>query len=319
MLYNGRMSVPKRLPRFRRGKTRPFQFQERDYEIVRSIGLLRVAQSAHIDRLFPGASPDNLRRRLYYLFHNGYLVRPKAQAGELVYHEGSSRMVYTLAPKGAQLLMEREGLQVAAKAADSELPHLKHALLVTDFMVAMHEACAASEHLRLVSQSEILAGAPAATQGERRPSVWRVEIDYRGVRKALHLEPDGIFAIAHAELAPPQDRKFFFLEIDRGTMPIVRGRVDQTSILRKLLAYGATYRAGIHRERFGLDNMRVLMVGKTGERVRGMIDAFQEHLSGKVSPRLFLAADRRALFGNPASLLAARWQDMAGEERSLFE
>jgi len=311
------MSVQKRLPRFRRGKTRPFQFQERDYEIIRAVGVHQVVQSTHIDRLFPGASADNLRRRLYFLYHNGYLARPRAQAGELVYHEGSNRMVYLLAPKGAQLLLEREGLRAPLRA-DRELAQLKHALLVTDFMVGMEETCAQSEFLQLVTQQELIAQAPAETQNDRRPSVWRVDVDYRGTRRTLQLEPDGLFAVAHAQIAPPQNRKFFFLEIDRGTMPVVRSRVEQTSILRKLLAYHATYRGGIHRTRYGMDNMRVLIVGKSRERVASIIEAFGEHLAGKVSPRLFLAADRPTLLDGGGGDFTTGWTDMAGEEGSLF-
>lgn len=318
MVYTGGVTVQKRLPRFRRAKTGPFQLQERDYEIIRAIGVHQVVQSTHIDRLFPGGSADNLRRRLQLLYHSGYLARPKAQAGELIYHEGSKHMVYMLAPKGAELVMEHEGLRLPVKA-DRELAQLKHALLVTDFMVAMHETCEQSEFLRLVPQHEILEQAPAATRADRRPTTWRIDVDYRGSRRVLHLEPDGIFAIAHSQLAPPQDRKFFFLEIDRGTMPVVRSKVEQTSILRKLVAYHATFRAGIHRSRFGIDNMRVLIVGKSRERTATIIEAFQEHLAGKVSPRIFMAADRPALFQSDRGLHLASWVDMEGNTRPLFE
>lgn len=311
------MSAQKRLPRFRRAKTRPFKLQDRDYEIVRAIGVHQVVQSTHIDRLFPDGSPDNLRRRLYHLFHKGYLARPRAQAGELVYHEGSSHMVYMLAPKGAELVMERESLRLPLKA-DRELAQLKHGLLVTDFLIAMQEACAQSEFLRLVMQHEILRGALPATQCDPRPSRWPVDIEYRGTRRSLHLEPDAIFAIEHAGLVPPKNRKFFFLEIDRGTMPVVRAQVEQTSVLRKLIAYGATFRAEIHRTRFDMDNMRVLIVGKSRERVDTIIEAYGAHLAGKASPRLFLATDRQSLFGHRDSMMGEAWLDLEGKRKSLL-
>ncbi len=317
MVYTERVTSQKRLPRFRRAKTRPFQFQDRDYEIVRAVGVHQVVQSTHIDRLFPDGSTDNLRRRLYHLFHKGSLARPRAQAGELVYHEGSSHMVYMLAPKGAELVMEREGLRLPIKA-DRELAQLKHALLVTDFMVAMQEACTQSEFLRLVTQHEILSGAPPATQRDPRPTRWPVDVEYRGTRRPLHLEPDALFAVEHAGLAPPKNRKFFFLEIDRGTMPVVRLRVEQTSVLRKLIAYGATFRSDIHQKRFGMDNMRVLIVGKGRERIDTIIQAFGEHLAGKVSPRLFLATDRQSLVGYGNIAQAETWLDLEGQGRTLL-
>lgn len=318
MVYTGGVTVQKRLPRFRRAKTGPFQLQERDYEIIRAIGVHQVVQSTHIDRLFPAGSADNLRRRLQLLYHSGYLARPRAQAGELVYHEGSSHMVYMLAPKGAELVMEREGLRLPLKA-DRELAQLKHALLVTDFLIAMQEACAQSAFLRLVMQHEILSGAPPATQRDPRPTRWPVDIEYRGTRRPLHLEPDAIFAVEHAGLAPPKNRKFFFLEIDRGTMPVVRSRLEQTFVLRKLIAYGATFRADIHQNRFGMDNMRVLLVGKSRERVDTIIEAFGAHLAGKVSPRLFLATDRQSLVGCENVAQAETWLDLEGTAQALFK
>jgi hypothetical protein len=92
-----------------------------------------------------------------------------------------------LAPKGAELVIEREGLRLPIKA-DRELAQLKHALLVTDFMIAMQEACAQSEFLRLVTPHEIISGAPPATRRDPRPTRWPVDIEYRGTRRPLHLE-----------------------------------------------------------------------------------------------------------------------------------
>ena len=46
----------------------------------------------------------------------------------------------------------------------------------------------------------------------------------------------------------PQETKYFFLEADRGTMPVVRTDLRRTSFLRKFLSYTTTYRDKLHHE-----------------------------------------------------------------------
>jgi len=57
-----------------------------------------------------------------------------------------------------------------------------------------------------------------------------------------------------------------FLEADRGTMPVERTKHSASSITRKLHAYAATWKAGIHRSRFGIPRLRVLTVTTTESR-----------------------------------------------------
>ena len=62
-------------------------------------------------------------------------------------------------------------------------------------------------------------------------------------------------------------RKYFFLEADRATMPIMRADFDQTSFARKLITYlaggGKNNAFGAH---FGIGNFRVLTVTTSSER-----------------------------------------------------
>ena len=74
--------------------------------------------------------------------------------------------------------------------------------------------------------------------------------------------------------------KFFAYERDRGTMPVVRSNLAQSSILRKLIDYGATRRGGLHRAIYGLPNFRVLTEAPGPKRVENMItEGYQRHLS----------------------------------------
>ena len=101
-------------------------------------------------------------------------------------------------------------------------------------------------------------------------------------------------------------------------MPIARRDLYGSSITRKFLCYAASYHEGIHRKLFNARTARVLVVTTSRERVSGMIEAFQALATTYDLPaRLFLFTDRMSLLSSP-DFLAARWQDGAGEERTIF-
>lgn len=309
-----------RSPRFARVSAPTFQIMPRDKDILRAVGRYRMIQSDHLDLLFPEASEQKMRRRLWLLFHDGYLARPRAQIASMLDRQGSKSIAYTLTPKGAQFLAALDGVSYRPKAADTKLFQLEHALEITDFIVRHEAACRGSEFLELVSFEELLAGAPEATRRQSSPDTWRVNVRHQGALHALSIRPDAIFAIRHRELAArgKSASKFFFVEADRGTMPIVRPRLYQTSILRKFLAYAETFRAGAHKERFGMDNMRVLFVVKNRARLLNMIEAFAEQAASVASPRLFLFADRETLLAHAGSVFEHRWLDGEGKEHTLL-
>lgn len=309
-----------RAPRFARVATPPFQITARDQDILRAVGRYRVLQSTHLDELLAGASAQRLRRRLNLLYHAGYLGRPRSQIASMIDRQGSKSIAYTLTPRGALLLASLDGVTYRPKAGDTKLLQLEHALEITDILVALAVACRNSEHLELVAFDELLGLAPEATRSDPTPDRWRVDIKHRGASHKLHIRPDGVIAIRHRELAErgKPALKFFFIEADRGTMPIARPWLNQTSIVRKFLAYAETFRAGVHQARFGMDNMRVLFVAKNEARVRHMIEAFGEHAAQVASPRLFLFADRPRLFREGSRLFEHEWLDGEGKGHTLL-
>src|SRR5205814_9995227 len=117
----------------------------------------------------------------------------------------------------------------------------------------------------------------------------------------------------------PRATKFFCYERDRGHMPVVRSNLVQSSILRKLIGYGATHRAKLHTVIYGLPNFRVLTEAPGRKRVTNMItEGYHRHLSGVYPPGLYLFADRRSLFSAP-DILQHHWLDGAGERRRLLD
>ena len=121
--------------------------------------------------------------------------------------------------------------------------------------------------------------------------------------------PDWVFGIEVADKSGRKDTHWFFLEADRGTMPIVREDFDRTSILRKLLAYEATWKQDIHQKRFQWNRFRVLTVTTNPQRVQGMIDACRQlnHARGS-----FLFTDVQTI-RRESDLLLLNWRTVHGK------
>src|ERR1017187_6999543 len=242
----------RRLPRFRRVPTAvPVQLTERDRAIIRLVHRHRFLRSSHIISL-AGGSPQQILRRLQLLFHHEFLERPRIQIE--YYHLGGSReIVYGLGKEGVSLLKREAG--AGARSLDVEenvdFPHrifFDHALLVSDVMVALELSCRKTEGVRLRAGEELpLPG------GVRRKIKWTVKVNNRVL---LGVIPDRVFAIESKDESPG----LLFLEADRGTMPIVRDDLIQSSFFRKLLAYEAIWTQGLHNSQFGFPRFRVLTV-----------------------------------------------------------
>lgn len=289
------MSHPQtRRPRFERAPVRPMILTPRDHEILRAVHRHRLLRSTHL-AVLSGGSPQVTLRRLQLLFHHGYLDRPPMQLDW--YARGSEPLVYALGNRGAEVLeteggVRRGGIRWDTKNRNVSRVFLHHTLAVAEVMVAFEVACRAHEGVRLIPPEEVLAGAPEATRRLRLPFRWQVEVGWGGKPHRLGLEPDRVFGL-HFEGAPENRRRaFFFLEADRGTMPIMRKGLAQTSFLRKLLAYQEAWRRGLHREYLGIPNFRVLTVTTSRERVEHLVKACHSLTGGGSRLFLFTAQER---------------------------
>lgn len=276
-----------RLPRFKRASTVALmQLADRDREIIRLVQRHRFLRSSHIVAL-TGGSPQQLSRRLKLLYHHGYLERPRAQL-EYYHRAGSRHIVYGLGNKGGTLLKRELG--VAFRPVSWEEKNravgrmfLEHALLVSDVMVALELACRASGRIRLLYDDQL------ALHSELQPFQWKVKT--RGGLK-LGVVPDRVFALEYPDRNSQSQRVYFFLEADRGTMPVMRRTFSQTSFYRKLLAYEATWTQNLLRTHFGIRRFRVLTVTTCAARVKSLVEACSRLERGH---GLFLFADRTIL------------------------
>jgi len=308
----------KRLPRYKRSEVAAIRITERDVEIVRAIAKHHFLSSKHIAMLIDG-SDQQLRRRLQLLFHHRYLERPRAQL-EYFGRAGSQPMVYGLGNRGARLLAEhdklpQEKLDWSYKNSKVRREFLEHTLGIAEVMVAFELACKKEKGITFIEQKQILEQAPEATRVKRNPLRFDATVKVNKKRERLALVPDQIFALEY-KTERGMERANFFLELDRGTMPVERRSLRGSSIYKKLLTYHAGWQQGRHQEQFGWSRFRVLTVTNSQERVGHMVLVAKKFNNGRGS-RLFLFVDLSQFENCP--VFNIEWMDGCGETFMLSD
>lgn len=303
-----------RRPRFRRApEPPPFRLTDDDVLIIRQLARYRFLRSTHIAALV-GRSLDRTNDRLLRLFHAGYLDRPRAQ---LDYYPtaGSAPIAYALADRGARLLANRYGAQLTnvawtRKNREAGRPFIEHQLETIDFWLGLHAATADSP-VQLIHQHELIADFPERQRARRNPLSLTARLSHRGHPHEISVIPDLAFGL----VLPDGSRRNFLVEIDRGTMPVTRSDMRQTSVERKLRAYLAAHAARQHQRQFGWKNFRVLTVTTDHTRLRSMTEATRQ-LRQSGSSSLFLFATRNAVAR--AGPIATAWHDIRDRRTCLI-
>lgn len=275
--------MQKRLPRFKRAsQIAPMQLTERDHAVIRLVHRHRFLSSRQIVAL-TGGSPPQLLRRLKLLYHHGFLERPRAQLR--YYAESGARpLVYGLSRTSEMLLKQELGDSLLWSGKSNAIGQLflEHAVLVSAVMVSIELACR-NHGVRLLYEDEL--DLPVIKQ----PFQWRVKI---AGGTNLGVIPDRVFALEYQDQAGVTQRAYFFLEADRGTMPVARKHLAQTSFRRKLLAYEATWTHKVHQRHLGIHRFRVLTVTTIAARVKPLLESCSQLKRGH---GLFLFADESVL------------------------
>jgi hypothetical protein len=305
-----------RRPRFRRASAPPaFRVTDDDVAILRLLARHRFLRSTHIAALVD-RSLDRTNDRLLRLFHSGHVDRPRAQ---LDYYptSGSGPIVYALDDLGARLLRDREGIAFAniewsRKNREAGRPFMEHQLEIVEFQVALERAVRDRCDIRLIHSDELISVFPEQTRSMRNPLALRVSVSHDGNVHEVGLIPDLIFGIGF----PDGSRRCFMVEIDRGTMPISRSDLRQTSIERKMRAYLTAHAARQHEQQFGWKTFRVLVVTTDHFRLHSIIETLRQlRLSQSSGPALFFFALRHDLHGTNS--IAHMWRDGDGREVGL--
>jgi len=109
---------------------------------------------------------------------------------------------------------------------------IEHTLAIANFMVGLEVACRARNDIELIREHDVIVEAPEPTRKAREP----LRLVVPGLDNKLGVSSvvaDGLFGLAF----PDGTASYFLLEVDRGSMPVVRSRFDRTSYNRKLKVY----------------------------------------------------------------------------------
>ena len=120
---------------------------------------------------------------------------------------------------------------------------------------------------------------------------------------------------------PDETAAYFVLEVDRGTIPLLRTDVPGTpawrkSISYKLSTYWEGWKAQQHVTQFGVKQVRVAMVTNSAERVKNMLAVVDEITEGRGS-NFFLFVDRQTLAASDP--LSVEWTTGKGKRVRLVD
>jgi len=280
----------KKTSKLNRKKAVPIRLTERDQQVLLALHKYRFLTTGHLQSLTCTKSRWAMNARLRLLYDHKYVDRPKAQYSIFAYAE-KRPLVYALGNKGASLLSTRYGLKMPAKVYWTEKnrrvreKHIEHTLGISDFMVGIEMMCKEQSDLELIEPDTILANSPAQTRKARYPFRWKTIIQYNGERQEIALVPDYVFGLRQ----PSTGReRYYFVEVDNGTMPVTRRDNRQTSFLRKILSYADTLENKIAHKRFGIDGFQVLTVTTSQKRIESVQAAIDGLPARKFSPNTFL-------------------------------
>lgn len=212
-----------------------FVLTDRDLAILRAVNRYRYLRTGQIKRLvFPeNTTEQSARRRLKYLFHNGYLgrVMPFVRIGD-----GSSETAYYLDRAGRDILSQA-GEEIASYAVGSQVKHqfLDHALDISEFRVHLELALAehASVEIHRFTADFELKTHTADAIGKRRYRLFD-EVAHPVTRGTYVVYPDALIVLK-GKGSLEQYQRLYFVEIDRGTetLNVIKDKVIGYSLYLK--------------------------------------------------------------------------------------
>jgi hypothetical protein len=286
------------------------ELSARDVEIFKLLERYRYLRSTYIHAFVGGASETRLKERLGDLFHEHYLDRPEQQ-----WRLANCRhvpAVYELGEGGRRALREG-GIGDGGPWTWLGEAHrqFSHSLMTCEVLSSIELGVRSRSDLRLVSWQEILAKAPEATQ--RSPAPFRIPVLASDTAHSScdgAVVPDALFGLEY-KTAGKSVYRFFALETDRGTMPVVRSNRAQSSYLKKMIAYREMVVRQIHKSHLGLPNLLVLTVTTNAAHMKRIMQQVNEHI-GAHAGLLFLPFDTEgaaAMVRSPSmEFLITPWQ-----------
>ena len=268
--------------KFARSETLPgrLRIQPRDVALLQNLASFRFLNTEQIVALHPGGM-RNLRRRLNWLYHSGYVDRPPQQT---LSSFSSTHIIYGLGEKGAELLFEdlkerAEKIKLVQMDQKTAFPSFAHALMISQFHAVLTLALKDTGG-KIIRWS----------QGYDLRDMLRV----RG--QTPELVPDAFFTIE-------QDDGLwnFFLEADRSTEA-------HHIFLSKMKTYWEWSRNKTYNDHLNITRFRVLTITPSEERKENLrITAKNADTRREGSNMYLFACEKDYSLKTPEAVLAPIW------------
>lgn len=311
----------KRKRRFVRDEMVRLQLTERDTQILKLVFRNRFLSSDHIVALL-GHNRKSLLRRLYLMFHAGYLDRPKAQ---ILAIGNNTAMVYALGNRGAQVLAGEYGdpsiakINWTEKNKNSKGMFLEHTLMVAEFLTLVQMACRKVRGVDYISAEEIIGNRILPPSDPAYPLSWKIKRQEKK-RFSFSIIPDGAFGLKITdEKTGHQQVYYYFLEADRATMPVFRHSLIRSSIYKKIVGYTASRDLKLFSRNFGFKKVFILTVTLSDERIKNMVKLNQEIHPKAKGYRMFKFSNIHSVtLEKPEMILGLAWINGQGSRVNLI-
>jgi hypothetical protein len=284
-----------------------FVLTDRDLEILRVVNRYRYARTGQIKRLvFPdNTTEQSTRRRLKYLFHNGYLgrVMPFVRIGE-----GSSETAYYL-DKAGRGVLEQAGAEITPYPTGGQVKHqfLDHALDISEFRVHLELALAdhsAVEIKRFTADFEIK-GHTANAIGKKKYKLYD-EVTHPMTREPYIVYPDALIVLQGKGKLESYQR-LYFVEIDRGTEAL-------NVIKDKVIGYSLYLKQNVFAKFGKFKTFVVLLQTNSAKRAENI----RHHLTGVDGSDLVWVTDGQKVKQDTIAA-APIWQDHELKTRAILK
>ena len=216
-----------------------------DTEIFKLIYDYRFLRTEHIS-LLTDRSAKRVHRRLFKLINAGYLTSIRLPQQKHIYGLGKKAMII-LVEEG---IAEAEFLSARLRIHELKELFIKHEMMIVDLHVILALGTREST-FQLIDWRE-----------GRELFDYVSIVDHHSLKK-LPLRPDAFFSVEDSRRPQGANRAHLFLEADRSTE-------TQTRFKEKISAYWHYLEQGLHVQKFGIKNFRVLTVAITEARAKNL-------------------------------------------------
>lgn len=233
---------------------------ERDFDIFELLYRYSMLDSKTLIQFIRPLSEKRFIERLGKLYHDGYFLdRPNGQWNH--YQARYSPVVHSLSSNGFNVLASEKVLPKKAfsRFENSKTNNLQflHSLEINKTLAKFELECLSTPNQRFVPLEEILQKREIKEPEAGESISFPVTILKSEYNRRSHIEtdiiPDGLFGIEY-RLHDKKHYKFFVVEVERKS-PLTRRTLNQSSSLKKLLAYKYTLHSKSFIPVLGIPNL----------------------------------------------------------------